>query len=262
MAIPIYHIDAFTNEPFKGNPAAVCLLTAARDEPWMQRVAAEMNLSETAFVHPREKGFCLRWFTPVCEVDLCGHATLASAHALWESAALPRGETARFHTRSGILTARKQGDWIEMDLPADEGHPSKVPEKLSAALGREPVLVRRYGIGYLAEFQSRATVVGLEPDFAKLKQLPVGEIMVTSRGEEPGIDFVSRMFAPRMGIDEDPVTGAAHCCLGPFWAEKLRKSSLVGYQASARGGLVRVRLAGSRAILGGQAITVLRGELL
>ncbi len=262
MTIPIYQIDAFTSEPFKGNPAAVCLLSAARDEPWMQGVAAEMNLSETAFLYPLEDGFHLRWFTPECEVDLCGHATLASAHALWESGVLPAETPARFQTKSGLLTAAKKGDWIELDLPADEGRPMEIPDKLSEALGIRPLLCRQYGIGYLAELDSRAAVTGLKPDFAGLKRLPVGLIIVTSRGEKPDIDFVSRLFAPRLGIDEDPVTGAAHCCLGPYWSAKLNKNPLVGYQASARGGLVRVGVQGDRAILSGQAVTVLRGELL
>ena len=261
MTISIYQVDAFTDKPFTGNPAAVCILSAPGEEGWMQAVAREMNLSETAFLCAQADGYILRWFTPVVEVDLCGHATLASAHVLWEMGTLQPQEQARFHTRSGLLTAVRRADGIEMDFPATPDKPVSTPPRLGEALGVVPRYVGKSRFDYLVEIESETVVRALRPDFAALRTLDVRGVIVTSRADSPGYDFVSRFFAPGAGVDEDPVTGSAHCCLGPFWHRRLGRVEFTAYQASARGGTVRVRLAGDRVYLGGQAVTVLRGEL-
>jgi PhzF family phenazine biosynthesis protein len=259
----LLQIDAFTSEAFRGNPAAVCLLEEERDAAWMQNVAMEMNLSETAFLLPREDGFSLRWFTPAAEVKLCGHATLASAHALWEEKILGADATARFHTLSGLLTADRKGDLIELDFPATPDTPSDAPEGLLESLGiTDPVYVGINKFDYIIEVRSEDVVRGLDPDHVRLGTVPVRGVVVTSRSNERGVDFVSRFFAPGVGVDEDPVTGSAHCCLTPYWASRLGRDELVGYQASKRGGFVRVRLVAERVKLGGQAVTIFRGELL
>ncbi|KPL10143.1 oxidoreductase [candidate division TA06 bacterium SM1_40] len=262
MGLRIYQVDAFTDKPFKGNPAAVCILPEARDETWMRNVAREMNLSETAFLVRQEDGFDLRWFTPAVEVELCGHATLASAHILWEIGLLGPRERARFHTQSGLLTAERRGDEIELSFPATPPSPTDIPPGLPEAFGITPKSFGKSTYDYLVEVASEEAVRSLAPDFGKLKTLEIRGVMVTSEASSAAYDFVSRFFAPRAGIDEDPVTGSAHCCLGPFWAERLGKNELVGYQASARGGIVRVRVAGDRVHLGGRAVTVLRADLL
>lgn len=261
MGIRITQVDAFTSRPFAGNPAGVCVLPAPRPEEWMRNVAREMNLSETAFLAPCGDGFNLRWFTPAVEVDLCGHATLASAHVLWEEGHIAAGAQARFHTRSGLLLADREGSWIRLDFPRKPEQPCDPPAGLAAALGAEPVYVGRNQFDYIAEFASQQTVREMQPDFTALKKLQVRGIIVTARGSAP-YDFVSRFFAPGSGIDEDPVTGSAHCCLGPFWAARLGKTDFLAWQASSRGGEVRVRLSGERVLLGGQAVTVLRCELV
>jgi PhzF family phenazine biosynthesis protein len=261
MPIRLTQVDAFTDRPFHGNPAAVCFLEQPRPDPWLQAVAAEMNLSETAFLWERPDGFALRWFTPAVEVDLCGHATLASAHVLWEEGRLAPGKTALFHTRCGLLTARRDGEWIELDFPATPAAPAETPPGLAEALGTEFAFVGRSRFDYLVELESESVVRDLRPDFSALKRIPSRGIMVTARGAAP-YDFVSRFFGPAAGIDEDPVTGSAHCCLGPYWREKLGREQLFAYQASARGGEVRVRVGDERVYLGGKAITVLRADLL
>jgi predicted PhzF superfamily epimerase YddE/YHI9 len=262
MGQPITQVDSFTDQPFRGNPAAVCILAEPRDERWMQQVALEMNLSETAFLHREADGFRLRWFTPTVEVDLCGHATLASAHVLWEAGHLKPDEPARFHTRSGLLTARRQGTWIEMDFPATPAESVAVPAGLAAALTATPRFVGKNRFDYLVELESEAILRSLRPDFRVLADITPRGVIVTSRSSSTDQDFVSRFFAPAAGIDEDPVTGSAHCCLGPYWQERLGKSELRAYQASPRGGVVRVRVARPRVFLSGQAVTVLRGELV
>ena len=261
MATPITQVDAFTSVLFAGNPAAVCVLAAPRDEKWMQNVAREMNLAETAFLDPRAEGYNLRWFTPAVEVDLCGHATLASAHVLWEEGLLKPSQTARFHTRSGWLTAVQQGDWIEMDFPATADQPVPAPLELVEGLGVSPKYVGQSKFDFIVELESDATLRGLQPDFRLLGRVGGRGVIVTARSSSPDYDFVSRFFAPAAGIDEDPVTGSAHACLGPFWCSRLGKTEFVAYQASPRGGVVRVRVNGDRVLLGGQAVTVLRGEL-
>jgi PhzF family phenazine biosynthesis protein len=261
MGVELYQVDAFTDRPFKGNPAAVCILDGERDETWMQNVASEMNLSETAFLHRQEDGFNLRWFTPAVEVELCGHATLASAHILWEIGLLNEKEQARFHTLSGLLTAAKRGEEIELNFPAKPDEPVSAPPGLIEALNIAPRYVGKTRHDYLLELDSEEAVRNLSPDFAMLKALSIRGIIVTSIAVTEGFDFVSRFFAPGAGIDEDPVTGAAHCCLGPYWSTRLGKNELLAYQASARGGIVRVRVEVDRVVLGGRAVTVTRGEL-
>jgi PhzF family phenazine biosynthesis protein len=258
----LLQIDAFAEEAFRGNPAAVCILDRERDAEWMQNVAAEMNLSETAFLLAGYGRWSLRWFTPAVEVDLCGHATLASAHALWEEGLLQPDDTAQFTTRSGLLTAARRDHLIELDFPVKASTPVDAPAELLAALGvTEPRWVGRNQFDYLVEVASEEEVRALQPDHARLRKLPVRGVIVTSGASSSAYDFVSRFFAPGSGIDEDPVTGSAHCALAPFWAERLGKTELVAYQASARGGVIRIRLLGDRVKLGGRAVTVLRGEL-
>jgi len=262
MSMPIYQVDAFTDKPFAGNPAGVCLLGEERPDAWLQAVAREMNLSETAFLQPEGDGYRLRWFTPAVEVALCGHATLASAHVLWTEGRAGRDEPLRFHTRSGLLGARLEGNWIELDFPARPERPIDPPPGLAEALGVSPVYVGLNVDDLLVLVAKAATVRHLQPDIPALARLEARGIVVTAPGDEAGIDFVSRFFAPAVGVPEDPVTGSAHCCLGPFWRARLGRDELVGYQASARGGVVKVKVCGDRVKLLGQAVTVLRGELL
>jgi PhzF family phenazine biosynthesis protein len=262
MSLPIVQVDAFTAKAFAGNPAAVCVLPSPRDAIWMQNVALEMNLSETAFLVRQSDGFNLRWFTPSVEVDLCGHATLASAHALWEDGHLKPNEQARFHTRSGLLTADRRGEWIEMDFPAKAEEPAEPPARLGEALGAMLKYVGRNKFDYIVELESESALKGLKPNFQLLAEIPVRGVIVTARSDNGGFDFVSRFFAPGSGINEDPVTGSAHCCLAPFWAARLGKTEFMAYQASPRGGVVRARLKDDRVLLGGQAVTVMRGALM
>ena len=256
-------VDAFTDEMFAGNPAVVVLLDRPRTEAWMGSLAREMGVSETAFLVARPDGFDLRWFTPEVEVELCGHATLASAHALWEEKRVAPEAVIRFHTRSGVLGAVERDGWIELDFPSTPPAPETPPEGLAEALGAQPVWAGRSGSrDWLIELPDEAAVRGLAPNFARLAELPARGVIATApAAEDSGHDFVSRFFAPAVGIDEDPVTGSAHCALAPYWAERLGKLEMVGYQASARGGVVRVRVEGDRVRLGGRAVTVLRGEL-
>ncbi len=261
MSVRIVQVDAFTATPFAGNPAAVCVLPSPASEGWMQRVAREMNLSETAFLVRTGNAWQLRWFTPTIEMALCGHATLASAHVLWEDRHLPAGTQARFDTQSGRLTADRDGSWIAMDFPAEPAAPIEAPPDLITGLGVKPVAVGKNRMDYLVEVGSEAEVLAVAPDFGTLRRVPVRGVIVTARAAGSGVDFVSRFFAPGAGVDEDPVTGSAHCALAPYWAEKLGRAELVGRQASARGGIVRVRAKGERVILAGQAVVVLRGDL-
>jgi PhzF family phenazine biosynthesis protein len=263
MSVPIVQVDAFTDTRFAGNPAAVCVLPAPADDRWMQQVAQEMNLSETAFLVRRDDAWQLRWFTPTVEVDLCGHATLASAHVLWEEGHLSPEAQARFDTLSGRLTADRRGKRIEMDFPAQPEQPTPPPAGLLDALGSARArYVGKSRTDFIVEVGTEQEVRALTPDFTRLRQCPVRGVIVTSRSSSGDFDFVSRFFAPASGVDEDPATGSAHCCLAPYWGGRLGKTEMVGYQASARGGVVAVRLMGDRVRLGGQAVTVLRGQLL
>ena len=261
MPLKMTYVDAFTAEPFGGNAAAVCFMRESRDDAWMQKVAREMNQAETAFVRTATDGFDLRWFTPTVEMDLCGHATLATAHVLWESGDLPLDRTARFHTRSGLLTATRADGWLELDFPATPAAPVPTPPGLEEALGAKALFVGKSPFDYLIEVRDEATVRGLKPDFSALAKFGGRGFIVTSRPGGSGCDFVSRFFAPAAGINEDPATGSAHCALAPFWAERLSQTTFVARQLSERGALLKVRLQGNRVLLGGQAVTVMRGEL-
>jgi PhzF family phenazine biosynthesis protein len=263
MGLRFHQVDAFTDRPFAGNPAAVVLLPSPKTERWMQDIAIEMNLSETAFLVQTPGGYGLRWFTPEVEVDLCGHATLASAHVLWEEGLLKPGEPARFSTKSGVLGASKKGDWIELDFPAKPERPAPPPEDLAKALGVAMTYVGKNQFDYIVEVASEETVRTMNPDHGILSRLGVRGVIVTSRSSAGKYDFVSRFFAPGAGIAEDPVTGSAHCCLGPYWKERLGKSEFLAYQASRRGGILKVRVGdGGRVYIQGQAVTVLTGEIL
>jgi PhzF family phenazine biosynthesis protein len=261
MGVIIFQVDSFTNKPFAGNPAGVCILSEHRDDSWMQNVAREMNLSETAFLHKSDDGFDLRWFTPSLEVDLCGHATLASAHILWENGILNQNEQARFHTRSGLLTAERKDQWIELDFPALPDKKVAAPKTLSKILGAKPRYVGRSRMDYIVEVDSEKTVRKMKPNTSQLAKLPFRGLIVTAPATSKPYDFVSRFFAPRVGIDEDPVTGSAHCCLGPYWQKRLGKNEFLAQQVSARGGVIRVRVCGKRVKISGEAVTVLRAEL-
>ena len=264
-SLRLVQVDAFTATPFAGNPAAVCLLDPPRDDGWLQAVAAEMNLAETAFLWRRDDGFALRWFTPTVEVPLCGHATLASAHALWETGLLAAGAAARFHTASGELRAWRDGDWIGMDFPARPPSGEAVPAAVCAALGAASVATATNQTCHLVELASDAAVRALAPDLRALAAAsPEKGVVVTARAAEPSYDVVSRFFAPAHGIDEDPVTGSAHCALGAYWAPRLGRRELLCFQASRRGGTVRVVVEPTpdRVHLFGQAVTVLIGEVV
>jgi PhzF family phenazine biosynthesis protein len=264
MGQTIIQVDAFTNKPFTGNPAAVCVLRSTTDARWMQSVAQEMNLSETAFLVEQDDGFNLRWFTPTVEVPLCGHATLASAHVLWSEGYLSPYQVARFYTKSGVLTAKKLGDWIELDFPVNPSQTTIAPLELRESLRVPYKAVYKNSLGYLVELESEDLVQQLQPNFQLLKTLPVNNVIVTSIADTSSTyDFVSRFFAPGLGINEDPVTGAAHCCLAPFWRDRLYKDKFTAYQASKRGGIVKIHYdGGDRVSLFGQAVTVVRGELI
>jgi PhzF family phenazine biosynthesis protein len=262
MSVPLYLVDAFTDRPFAGNPAGVCLPDGPRDTTWMQSVAAEMNQAETAFLLPRsDGGWDLRWFTPTVEVDLCGHATLASAHVLWTTERATRNRPIRFHTKSGVLTCTAADERIEMDFPAEPAVAVEAPAEEAFALGASPVFVGRNRMDLLVVLASANEVRQLMPDFGLVAKIKARGVIVTARSDSPDADFVSRFFAPQSGVNEDPATGSSHCCLGPYWRGQLAKDELVGRQVSRRGGLISVRCVGDRVILGGKAVTVIEGLL-
>lgn len=258
----MYQVDAFTVNPFSGNPAAVCLLDDSLDDTVLQQIAAEMNLSETAFLSPATNGFNLRWFTPATEVDLCGHATLASAHVLWDTGKLASGQPARFHTRSGVLEARRTAAGIELNFPAQPPVETPAPPDLLASLQIQPAYVGFNGSDYLVAVETAETVHQLAPDFRRMEKVVTRGVIVTAPAEREGVDFISRFFAPAVGIDEDPVTGSAHCCLGPYWGARLNKTTLAAAQVSPRGGTLTVQVAGERVLLIGKAVTVMKGEMV
>ena len=261
MPVSIACVDAFTDRPFAGNPAAICLLDGPRDAAWMQQVAAEMNLAETAFVTPAGDGFGLRWFTPLVEVDLCGHATLGTAHFLWTTGVVQGSGPIAFNTRSGVLRAARRDDAVELDFPSEAATEEDTPAALAAALGVPLLWTGSNRMDYLVEVESEQVLRALAPDLAAIARMDRRGVIVTCAGRGTPYDFLSRFFAPGAGIPEDPVTGSAHCALAPFWAARLGRRELVGFQASPRGGIVRVTLAGDRVLLGGQAVTVYTGTL-
>ncbi len=265
MPAACLQIDAFADRPYSGNPAAVCLLEDEADAQWMQAVAAEMNLSETAFVRPVDSDFELRWFTPAVEVDLCGHATLAAAHALWSEDVVDGGDMIRFRTRSGLLTAAQRGELVELDFPAMRPVAAEFDDlqirELGDVLCVTPLHVARSAFDLLVEVDSERELRLARPDLRRLAEFAPRGVIVTCRSGDRRFDFLSRFFAPAVGVDEDPVTGSAHCCLGPYWSERLGKVEMTAFQASSRGGVVRVSVSGERILLAGRAVTVFRGEL-
>lgn len=258
---PLFQVDAFTSKAFRGNPAAVCLLENEMPDKWLQAVASEMNLSETAFLLKKEDGYSLRWFTPNVEVELCGHATLASAYVLFSTGIAAKGSTLRFHTRSGTLTAVEDSGWLTLDFPSRPVRTVPEPEGLNVALGLLPSYVGM-GEDLLVEVSSERLLRECTPDYIRLKQIPVRGVIITTRAEMEGFDFVSRFFAPQVGVNEDPVTGSAHTSLAPYWSHKLGKTDFMAYQASARGGVLKVRLRGDRVAISGQAVMVMQGQLM
>jgi predicted PhzF superfamily epimerase YddE/YHI9 len=258
----MFHVDAFTSGPFGGNPAAVCILDAKRDREWMQMVAREMNLPATTFIHETRTARELSWFAPRAELELCGHGTLAAVHVLHETGGLTPGEPAAFETRNGRLSADWRDGWIELDFPAMPDEPAPPPPGLAEALRTTPKYVGRSRFDYLVELENEDAVRGLQPDLQCLRSIRTRGVIVTSRASGPDADFVSRFFAPSVGIDEDHVTGSAHCCLTPFWSRRLGRTDFVARQVSPRGGILKVRLEGDRVRLAGQAVTVMRGELV
>ncbi len=255
----LYQVDAFTDRAFSGNPAAVCILQEKAEDGWMQAVAGEMNLPETAFLWGEDEGYRLRWFTPCREEELCGHATLASAFVLWETERAGLDEEITFYTRSGVMTAGRRGEWIELDFPAEPEEAVEGADALVRALGVNPVYIGRNRLDYLVEVASEAEVRGCGADFSGMGEVDFRGVIVTSRSDSPDFDFVSRFLDPEEGMAEDPVTGSAHCCLAPFWQKRLGKKAFTAYQASERGGVVRARLENGRVVLGGKAVMVFRG---
>lgn len=262
METPLYQVDSFTNQPFKGNPAGVCLLSSTQPDAWMQNVALEMNVAETAFPLKLDEGYSLRWFTPRVEVDLCGHATLAAAHILWETGREPQGTELHFSTRSGMLSARLNSGWIELNFPRPAVQAAPAPEDMLPALGVDKALfVGHDGTDYLVEIESESVLRALQPDFVRLERIRSRGVIVTARSASGEYDFVSRFFAPQVGIPEDPVTGSAHCGLSTYWSSKLGKETFLAYQASPRGGELRLRIEGNRVVIAGQAVTTIEGKL-
>ena len=257
MKLKQYQVDAFATRIFEGNPAAVCPLDNWLDDSVLQAIANENNLSETAFFVPSERGFHLRWFTPVAEVDLCGHATLAAAHVLFEILGFPEKQIT-FQTKSGELVVASKEGLLTMNFPARPPVLRSVSDALVAALGRTPQEVWAAN-DYIAVFESEEIVRSIAPDFAKLQELDLRGVIVTAPGTD--VDFVSRFFAPKIGIPEDPVTGAAHCELTPYWAQRLGKNNFEARQISARGGRLSCQLQGNRVILAGKAVTFMIAEI-
>jgi predicted PhzF superfamily epimerase YddE/YHI9 len=254
----LLHVDAFADRPFAGNPAAVCVSNEPPDGSWMQTLATELNLPATAFVWPHAGGFGLRWFTAVAELALCGHGTLAAAHALFELGEAAGSVT--FQTAAARLQARQSGELIELDFPLEASSAAAAPPALLRAIGQAPKNVERNRLDYLVELESEQAVREFQPDLAALREVDTRGLIVTARGSGD-VDFVSRYFAPRFGLDEDHVTGSAHCCLGPYWQRRLGMAALVGRQLSRRGGIVHVQIDAERARLGGRAVTVAQGHL-
>ena len=261
--VPCWQVDAFTNRPFAGNPAAVCWLEEPADPAWMQSVAAVLNLAETAFVRRLPEGYVLRWFTPTVEVDLCAHATLATAHALWWSGKAAGEQTLRFHTHSGVLTADQSGSFIELNFPSLPPVEVAPPPELMSALGvKQADYVGKSKYDYIVVLESEAAVRAVKPDFPGLREVPTRGVIVTAPAADPAFTCATRFFAPAVGVDEDPVCGSAHCCLGPYWSQRSGKTELMAFQASQRTGILRLRVGPERVVIGGEAVTVWEGNLI
>ncbi|MEW6528149.1 MAG: PhzF family phenazine biosynthesis protein [Spirochaetota bacterium] len=259
--IKVFIVDAFTSEMFKGNPAAVCVLSTGIPDELMQSIAREMNCPETAFVLPQDNGFLLRWFAPLQEVDLCGHATLATSHVLYEQHIATAQQELKFYTRSGLLIVKKEGDIITMNFPQEIATEYSIPQWVIEALGVKPVYTGKNRMDYLIEVKTEEEVLEINPDFIALKKMDSRGVIITAKSSRMEYDFVSRFFAPGLGVNEDPVTGSAHCCLGPYWQQKLQKSTFTAYQASERGGVLKVEVGDDRVYIGGKAVTVLSGHI-
>lgn len=258
MKIPLYQIDAFANRVFEGNPAAICPLDAWLDDSILQSIAEENNLSETAYFVPSEQGFHIRWFTPTSEVDLCGHATLATAYVIFNILCYSKN-TITFESKSGNLIVSRKGDLIIMDFPAKPPEQCPIPDALIEGLGKKPTAVLSSD-DYVAVFETEEDILSISPAFNKLNELELRGIAVTAPGSET--DFVSRFFAPKYGINEDPVTGSAHCELAPYWSKRLKKSRLHAKQLSKRGGEIYCEVNGDRVSLSGRAVQFMKGELM
>ena len=263
MSYIIYQVDAFSVKPYKGNPAAVCILPELKSAEWMQAIAQEMNLSETAFLYPKANDYLLRWFTPTTEVNLCGHATIASAHILFENGLYDSDATITFHTASGMISATTNRGTIELNMPRLDSKDIEVPQDAVEATGLEAVSAGiSEGKQLILVLKSEKEVREFEPDMRKIARLPYVDLIITAQADDEKYDFISRYFSPNQGIPEDPVTGMAHCLLGPFWQRRLGKDRFCAYQASQRGGKVWVKVADDRCFIGGKAVTVLKAELL
>jgi PhzF family phenazine biosynthesis protein len=262
MGQKLFQVDAFTDKSFAGNPAGVCILPKAVTDEWMLKIASEINCAETAFLLRQDGGCQVRSFTPRTEVTLFGHATLASAHILWQEGFVQPNEEARFTMKSGTLVAKRIGKWVEMDFSSKQAKTAEAPPNLTKALGVTAKYVGKNEFDYLIEVDSEETLRAIRPNYLSLETVPMRGVIVTAPSSTAAYDFVSRFFAPAVGVNEDSVTGSAHCCLGPYWAEKLKKKEMMGYQASPRGGVVGMRCEGEKVILLGQAITVMRSELV
>lgn len=262
----LFIVDAFTDKPFSGNPAAVCILQESKPDEWLQKFAAEMNLSETAFVKKDSNGFSLRWFTPEVEVELCGHATLAASHVIWQNEFINQNQDLVFHSvYSGTLTASKNKDEITLNFPSIPTSISESTPDLEKALGAVPVSVHNCGkseYNFLVELESESQIRNLKPDFNLMAKLPKFGVIITAKSDNIDYDFVSRYFAPAKGINEDPVTGSAHCSLAPYWSKKLGKTEMKAFQASKRGGSMIVRIENDRVFLTGKAVTITEGKFL
>lgn len=258
----IFQVDSFTSEPFKGNPAAVCILKEEKDDNWMQNVAKEMNLSETAFIYKYRDGYNLKWFTPACEIDLCGHATLATAHILWEAKYEEKESEIKFYSNSGLLIAKSVSGMIRLDFPLLDITKEEVPVELIDALKIKPTFTGTSGPNFFIEVETEKEVYSLMPDFNSIAKLDKQGVIVTSKSNNNTYDIISRYFAPKEEINEDPVTGSAHCSLANYWMKKLNKNYIKAYQASERGGRIDVEINGDRVYLYGNAITIFRGELV
>jgi PhzF family phenazine biosynthesis protein len=258
----IYQVDAFTNQPFKGNPAGVCILKEEPDAAWMQNLAMEMNLSETAFVFPGTDRHVIRFFTPEAEMNLCGHATLSASHILYESGQVMSNDEIRFSSKAGDLMIKKRGEWITMNFPVYSLERMELTSEFERITGIKPRELYEAGSGWtLALLESETEVRNMKPDFSLMKNSVFGDLIVTAISEDPLYDFCVRCFAPAVGIDEDPVTGSAHCALVPFWHEKTGKNHFISHQVSKREGFLKVLLKGNRVEISGQAVTIFKAEL-
>jgi PhzF family phenazine biosynthesis protein len=258
----IYQVDAFTAEPFKGNPACVCILEQEPSGSWMQSIAMEMNLSETAFIFPGEEIRNIRFYTPEAEIELCGHATLSSSHILYETGIVKNDEEIKFSSKAGILSIKKRGDWITMNFPSYNLKEIAIPSEFNILTGKQPTELYRAGYGWtLALLKDENEVKTMKPDFQAMKQSEFGDLIVTALSSVPEFDFCVRCFAPALGINEDPVTGSAHCALVPFWNSKTGKSDFISHQVSKREGILKVSLKEDRVEISGQAVTVFKAEM-